>query len=288
MLRVRRKLLRAWPLPAPSHADKDGRGRVLVVGGAPEMPGAAILAATAALRAGAGKLQIATCASIAPHVAVAMPEALVAGYPQTASGAISASCAQALSDRANRCDALVFGPGMVDEAACGELFAALVDRLHVPALLDATVLACIGERADLLRGLDGRAVVTPHAGEMARMLSVSREKVEGDPARHARDAARRFGATVALKGAETYIATPEGEMYRNDAGHLGLATSGSGDTLAGIIGGLLARGASPPQAAVWGVFLHARAGERLARSLGVGFLARELLVEIPRVMRRVQ
>jgi ADP-dependent NAD(P)H-hydrate dehydratase len=130
-------------------------------------------------------------------------------------------------------------------------------------------------------------VLTPHAGEMAAMLGRPRDEVEADQARFAREAAARFGAVVALKGAQTFVAAPGGESYRNARGDVGLATSGSGDTLAGIVGGLLARGAEPVQAAVWGVYLHARAGRRLAERIGIGFLAREIPAEIPPLMREL-
>jgi ADP-dependent NAD(P)H-hydrate dehydratase len=131
-------------------------------------------------------------------------------------------------------------------------------------------------------------VVTPHAGEMASCLKAEKTEVAGDPAATARRAAELFRCVVALKGAETVIALPDGECYRNRAGNVGLATSGSGDTLGGIVAGLAARGAAPVQAAVWGVHLHARAGDRLARRIGpLGFLARELLDEIPGLMAKL-
>jgi NAD(P)H-hydrate repair Nnr-like enzyme with NAD(P)H-hydrate dehydratase domain len=112
--------------------------------------------------------------------------------------------------------------------------------------------------------------------------------VERDPARVARLAADRFGAVVALKGAETWIAEPAGKLYRYTGGSIGLATSGSGDTLAGIVTGLAARGASPVRATLWATYLHGAAGRQLARRVGpLGFLARELLAELPPLLRRL-
>src|SRR5205814_1158949 len=135
------------------------------------------------------------------------------------------------------------------------------------------------------RAPGGRAVLTPHAGEMAGMLGVAKPSVEASRAGTARAAAERFGAVVALKGAETFVAGPGGELFCNRAGNVGLATSGSGDALAGILAGLAARGAEPLQAAVWAVHLHARAGDRLAARMGgLGYLARELLDEVPPLM----
>jgi hydroxyethylthiazole kinase-like uncharacterized protein yjeF len=280
-------LLRTWPLPVPGGGGKDARGSIFVVAGAPQMPGAAVLCATAALRAGAGKLQIGTCASVAAHVATAVPESLTVALEETPSGAIATSNVTTIVERANRVDALVIGPGLVDQAATAALIAAVACELDVPAVIDAAALACFRDAADAIARLDGRAVLTPHAGEMASMLACERDAVESDPASYAVDAARRFNAVVALKGETTYIAGPNGALYRNERGNVGLATSGSGDVLAGVIGGLLARGAPPLAAAAWGVYLHARAGDVLARRIGVGFLARELPTEIPPLMAKL-
>jgi hydroxyethylthiazole kinase-like uncharacterized protein yjeF len=128
-------------------------------------------------------------------------------------------------------------------------------------------------------------VLTPHAGEMAALLDLSKPDVEADPVAAARTAAARFAAVVVMKGEVTHIVTPDGRAWRHDGGVVGLGTGGSGDVLAGLIGGLLARGAEPAQAAIWGVHVHGAAGEALTRRQGaVGFLARELPAEIPPIL----
>ncbi len=279
--------LRRWPLPQPDEAgDKEGRGRVLVVGGAPELAGAILLAATAALRAGAGKLQIATPESIALAIAVAVPEALVVALPQARSGGIDLKAADTILGLAAGTQATLIGPGMVDESATHALLERVLPRLEAATLiLDATALTCGCETAHALHDFSGGAVLTPHVGEMAGLLGIDKAAVSDDPLGIARRAARELGAIVALKGAETQIAAPDGTAYVNRTGNVGLATSGSGDTLAGIVAGLAARGASPLQAAVWGVYLHGAAGDRLAERVGqLGFLARELLDEVPALM----
>ncbi|HVF27552.1 MAG TPA: NAD(P)H-hydrate dehydratase [Pyrinomonadaceae bacterium] len=274
-------------MPQPDDDDdKEGRGRVLVIGGASEMPGAVILAATAALRAGAGKLQIATTKSIAQLVAAEVPEARVFALPETKGGAIAVTAAGELSARAAEVQSVVIGPGMIDERAVTRLMKSLVPRLKVPCVvLDAAALACLAEDGKLLHALQGRAIITPHAGEMASILGEDKESITNDQLNTARRAASQLRTVVALKGRETFIAAPSGETYCNRAGNVGLATSGSGDTLSGLIAGLAARGAAPLAAAAWGVHLHARAGDRLARRMGrLGFLARELLAEVPALM----
>jgi hydroxyethylthiazole kinase-like uncharacterized protein yjeF len=285
-------LLRRIPLPQPDdEGDKDARGRVLVVGGGAQTPGAVLLAGVAALRAGAGKLQLATVRSAAAALGVAVPESLVVALAEARSGEISAvTSARTLGEHAAQADALLIGPGMTSTRAARALVRALVRRLGEEAtlVLDAAAVTALRGDEDVLLALKGRAVLTPHAGEMATLLGVDKADVEADEPSYARDAAARFGAVVALKGPESWIAEPDGTLYRYAGGSVGLATSGSGDTLAGIVAGLAARGAPAAHAAVWGVYLHGAAGELLARRMGkLGFLARELLDEIPALMARL-
>ena len=257
-----------------------------MIAGSPEVPGAALLAGVAALRAGAGKLQIATVASIAPHLGLAVPEALVVALPESPEGGISPMTAKLLVPRLQRCDAVLIGPGMLDEEAVRDLAATVLDGADGPTfVLDAGALTRLAEITDALRRQRGRMVITPHTGEMATLLGIPRRAVMANLLGSAREAASRLQAVVALKGATTYIVSPQGEAWFFDEGNVGLATSGSGDTLAGIIVGLLARGATPLEAAMWGVYLHGEAGNRLSHIHGhVGFLARELLDAIPRIM----
>jgi ADP-dependent NAD(P)H-hydrate dehydratase len=290
--------LRAWPLPMPSSdGDKEQRGHVLILGGSREMPGAVILAATAALRAGAGKLTIATGASVAQLVALALPEARVIGLAETAEGGFTDAAVGKLDPLADKVDAILIGPGMQDEAATAVLVRALLPRLeasNTSVVLDACAMGVIlkgggkpGAHADddAAFRFNLPVIVTPHAGEMAHLTGASKEDIAADPDGHAARAARRWNAVVALKGARTLVNTPDGGSWQHEGGNIGLAISGSGDTLAGIVAGLAARGASLAQAACWGVALHARAGELLAERFGVlGYLARELPGEVPALM----
>jgi len=284
-------LLRRLPLPKPDDdASKDERGRVLVVGGSAQVAGAVRLAGEAALRSGAGKLQLATVASSAAALGMAVPESLVVALPQSRRGEIvGARAATLLAQHASTVDAMLVGPGMQSARAAHALLSSLVGRLRADATLivDAAAIQALHTDETLVAALDGRAILTPHAGEMASLLGVEKDAVEAAPAELALGAAQRFGAVVVLKGATSWIAAPDGGLYRYDGGNVGLATSGSGDTLAGIVAGLSARGAPPLIAVVWGVYLHGSAGRALARRMGeLGFLARELLAEIPPLLRR--
>ena len=288
--RITPDLLRTMPLPKHGNdADKDSRGRVLVVAGSRDVPGAALLSAVGALRAGAGKLQVATGRSAALGMAMLLPEALVMGLPETEDGDLGPDAAAALAKAAARTDALLLGPGMMDRASAMALVEAVLGQLEpggAPALvLDAGALCGHAALRDALRPHAGRAVLTPHAGEMATILDIERAEVEADPPGAGRRAAAALQQVVIMKGARTTVVSPGGEAWTYAGGGVGLATSGSGDVLAGILAGLLARGASPTEAACWAVWLHGEAGLRLAQRIGpIGFLARELAAEVPRVM----
>ncbi len=292
------RTLRDWALPEPSFDDdKEGRGHVLIVGGSREMPGAVMLAATAALRAGAGKLTVATAASVAPLVGAAIPEARAIGLPETPHGGFTMEAARKLGELAGKVSALLIGPGMQDDAATAELVHALLPRYAgVRVILDAAAMGAVQAQGEphLLEEAKDMAhfrfaepvLLTPHAGELAKLTGRGKTEICDRPAEAAQAAAHRWNAVVALKGATTVIAAPDGRLWQHQGGNVGLAISGSGDALAGIVAGLAARGATLEQAAAWGVALHASAGEQLSIRYGVlGYLAREISAEVPALLR---
>ena len=279
--------LSTMPLPRlEGVTDKAGRGRVLVVGGGERVPGAVMLTGLAALRSGAGRLQIASTASAVAGLGLCIPEAAVSGLACDATtGELSPQEASRLEQDLDRVDAVIVGPGMMDPGSAGALALRLMERSSIPFVLDAAAMTGLDYDDSRVRALAGRLVLTPHAGEMARLRGVRREQVAEDPLAMARRMAAEAGAVVVMKGAESHVVSPDGRAWLHRAGVVGLATSGSGDVLAGVIGGLLARGAAPVTAAAWGVCVHGAAGARLSERVGpVGFLARELLGEIPRVL----
>lgn len=277
--------LRSWALPAiPVDGDKEERGRLLIIGGSRQIAGAILLAANSALRTGAGKVTLATDESIALSMALAVPEARVIGLPSTSEGGLLAQDGDLLFESARRADAILIGPGMCDPHATQALTCSLVSKSPGKRiLLDALAMDALGSLPQ--RDPSTHLVMTPHAGEMAHLTGLSREQVCEQASSCALDWAQRWDCTLALKGANTCIATPQAELYMHEAGNPGLGVSGSGDCLAGVIAALLARGAEPAQAVCWGVWLHAQAGQRLAERQGpVGFLARELSAELPALM----
>lgn len=275
-------LLREWPLPDGGES-KNSRGTVLVIGGAARSPGAVILAGTAALRVGAGRLTLAVAESVATQVAVALPECGVVPLAEARDGAVSGEGVSAVVDDIGRADALLIGPGLDDIDEAVELLA------HLPAggdsgpavVLDAFALGALSARPDLRDALPTALVLTPNTDEAARLLG----RDIGELAEDVRELASRFRAVVSCHG---HVADAEGRSWLIGTGASGLGTSGSGDVLAGAITGFCARGVEPVRAAVWGSHVHAVAGDRLAVRVGaLGYLAGELLAELPRVIVEV-
>lgn len=253
---VTAELLRDWPLPSLEQAhDKTDRGTIHVVGGSVATAGAVLLAGIAALRVGAGRLTITTVEETAVALSVAVPEAMVIGEKSN-DGSLTRCRLE------HEPEAVVIGPGIT---APGELVASVADSCgNAAAVIDAVALRGLPDQ------LPARTVLTPNTSEL--------EQLGAD----ASEVSRARQAVVATHG---LVAAPDGRVWRDEQGSITLGTSGSGDVLAGIIGGLLARGADPAQAAVWGQYLHGRAAREISARTGqVGMLARELLDELPRLL----
>lgn len=277
--------LRSHPLPEPDGAsDKNSRGRVLVAGGAEFVPGALRLTGEAALRAGAGKLKMATVRSAAMSLGVLVPEAAMIALPAQEDGEIAAEGADILATHLSRCDTLILGPGMSASAQTDDLVARIVSAMEPPLtlVLDAAALTSARHLQSAIARQGGRVIMTPHHGEMAVLTGRDEAAIAADPAAVACEVARQFNAIVLLKANQSIVAGPGGECLLHEGGCVGLATGGSGDVLAGIVGGLAARGADPFTAAAWACWVHGHAGRQLASRIGqIGFLAREILPLIP-------
>ncbi len=276
-------LLREWRLPDRA-GTKDDRGGVLVIGGARRTPGAAMLTGLAALRIGAGRLTLAVAESVAVQVAVAVPEAGVLALPETPDGSPTGEGLDGLAAELERADAVVVGPGLDEPDGAARLVREVLARVGAttPVVLDAFALGVLAPLREELAPSASRLVLTPNLTEAARLLE--RDEVSGE--RAAVEVAGRYGAAVVCAAR---VAVPDGRRWHSSTGTGGLGTSGSGDVLAGAVAGLLAGGCPPEQAACWGVHVHAAAGDRLAARIGqLGYLARELLDEVPQVLVELQ
>jgi ADP-dependent NAD(P)H-hydrate dehydratase len=265
------RVLRDWPLPDPE-GSKEARGTVLVVGGSKFTPGAVLLAGEAALRAGAGRLQLAVAEETAVQLSIAVPEAKVVGLSQS----------DKLLELAEQADVIALGPGLDDIDETTELMRSVLGaaRPETGVVLDAYALGALSKDPSLLQLR--RAVLTPNVVEAEHLLG---RDPGDDLAAAAAELAGKYKAVVSLYG---HIATPDGRAWVEESGDAGLGTSGSGDARAGIVAGLLGRGADPAQAACWGAYVHAVSGQRLTPRHGrTGFLARELVDEVARTIATV-
>jgi len=264
--------------PRPRDAHKGTFGHVLVVGGSRGKTGAALLAAEGAARAGAGLTTLAVPAALQAAFEGRVREVMTAALPEP--GEIGSL----LAGRA----AVVCGPGLGVTDETRAVVAEVVRRTPAPLVLDADGLNIVAGTG-LLRERAGPTVVTPHPGEMARLLGCETAEVQADRLAAARRVARGEGVVVVLKGARTVIAAPDGEAAISPAGNPGMASGGTGDVLAGIVGGLLGQGLAPFDAAILGVLAHGAAGDRVAARQGeVGLLAGDLLAELPPTLAELQ
>ena len=248
-------LLREWPLPEAGNSKYD-RGRILVVGGAAQTPGAVQLAGLAALRVGAGHLTMAVAASAAIALAVAVPEAGVVGLPENERGSVLGNDLGAIADNLHSADVVIVGPGLDDAEQTTTLMRRLLPNLndHAWLVLDAYALSALPELADAIEPVAGRMVLTPNGREAEILLGRELQNPRVDVPK----IAERYAAVVSSQGT---IADQAGAVWQVSAGHDGLATSGSGDVLAGALGGLLGRHAEGAQSAVWATYAHAAAGD---------------------------
>jgi hydroxyethylthiazole kinase-like uncharacterized protein yjeF len=276
--------LRDWPVPTPG-SGKDERGRILVVGGSRSSPGAVRLAGEAALRAGAGKLRIATVEPVTAALGLLLPECGTVPLAETPDGHLDPESASSLVEECAQVDAMLLGPGLTGKDEVVRLVGALLAEIRTPTVIDALASAHLTEQPDGALGLDGACVLTVNTLELAKTAGCDEGEVEGEPVAVARSVAERCGVVVVHGGAEKHVVTPDGRAWVVTGGGPGLGVSGSGDVQSGLVAGLLARGAEPAQAAVWGAFLHAQAGERLSGRIGqLGFLASELAAEVPAML----
>lgn len=269
----------ALVIPRAADGHKGTYGHLLVVAGGPGKAGAAVLAARAAVRAGAGLVTVATPAPLVPLVDAGSLESMTAALPADAEGAFGPGAAAGVLSLASGKQAVVLGPGL---GAAGAEIRQAVRGLEVPLVLDADGLNAFAGRLEELAERRAPTLLTPHPGELARLLGITTSEVTRDRLAAARRAAAQARAWVVAKGAGTLVVSPEGDYHVNSTGNPGLASGGSGDVLAGVLGALLAQGYEPREAAVLGVFWHGLAADRLAARIGgLAIPAGDLAAELP-------
>ena len=265
---------------------KFSSGRVSLVGGSRGLTGAVLLASRGAIRAGAGYATAAVPESLEPSVGAAQAEVMTVACPEgDASGSLGLDALDPVLAHCQGAAAVVFGSGMGRDPGTEALVREAVPRIEAPLVVDADALTLLGDDPSPLASREYPTVITPHSGEMARLLGTTPDEVEARRLESAREEAGRSGAVVVLKGDDS-IVCGEGEVAINDLPAPGLATAGTGDVLAGVCGALLARGLDPFEAASAAVLLHARAGRIAARAVGSveGVIASDVVEALPRAM----
>ena len=277
----------ALPL-RPADAHKGSYGHLLVVAGSVGRTGAAVLACRGALRAGTGLVTCATPASQQPVVAAQVPEPMTEPLPETAAQTISAKAVERIAELLTRMNAMALGPGVGLDPDTQAAVQTLVRGAERPMVVDADALTALSGRLGLCREAPAPRLLTPHPGEAARLLGCSILEVQADRIGSARRLAADSGAVVALKGARTVVADPDGWVTINTTGNPGMATGGTGDVLTGIAGGLLAQGVEPVAALRVAVYLHGLAGDLAAATHGeAGLIAGDVVDALPAAIRRV-
>jgi NAD(P)H-hydrate epimerase len=275
----------ALPVYGPA-THKGTRGRVLIVAGSTGLTGAAALAAWGAQRIGAGLVTVACPKSLNPILEVKLTEPMTAPVPEAAGGFFSSKSVGPILSLMAKAGAMVLGPGIGRHPQTARMVRELLLRATVPMVVDADALFLCGGMREVFRSARAPILVTPHPGEAAQMLKTSISEVESHRAAVAEQIAREYNVTVVLKGPWTLVAHPQKGLRVNRTGTRALGTAGTGDVLSGALGGLLAQGMSPWEAAAAGVYLHGLAGRAAEERLGPdGLMAGDLLIELPRVLR---
>ena len=268
--------------PRARDGHKGDYGHVLLAAGSVGKTGAAALAARAAMRAGAGLVTVATASSAQPAVAALLLEAMSEPLPETQAGSLSLKARERLNELLERRDALAVGPGLGLDEDTQALARALVFETRRPCVVDADALTALVGHVERLSGAPAARCLTPHPGEMARLLGVTVADVQRDRIRTVRQCATAWGAHVVLKGASSVIGTPEGTVLLNPTGNPGMASGGTGDVLTGVVGAFLARGLGATDALVCAVYLHGLAGDIAAARQGEeSLIAGDLIEALP-------
>ena len=280
-----------WLPPRPPNSHKGSYGRVLVVAGSTGMTGAAALASEAALRAGAGLVTLAIPKHLNPILETLLPEVMTLPLSETEAGSLEASATSPILEFAERTKSvLAIGPGLSQHTETVSLVHQLVRENYEQALdlkmvIDADGLNALAQRRETLSYLHKTAVLTPHPGEMGRLMNCSVSALERDRIRTAQQFANNHGLTLVLKGAPTISAGANGEVWINSTGNPGMGTGGMGDVLTGIIAGLIAQGCTSEMAAALGVYVHGYAGDIAAERLGMhGLIASDVLKAVPQAI----
>jgi hydroxyethylthiazole kinase-like uncharacterized protein yjeF len=270
-------------------AHKYSVGKLFVLAGSRNFTGAPVMCAQAALVSGAGAVVLGAPRSIHHTLATKLTEVIIEPLEETVEGTIGEAALHAIRRRIEWADAVVIGPGLSRSAETDRLVLSLIVEEEKPLILDADGLNAAATDPAVFRKRRGETVLTPHAGELGRLVGKSASDIEQTRVQQAREAAGQFGSIVVLKGASTATADVAGDVYVNSTGNPGMASIGVGDVLTGLIAGFRAQGMTSLEAAFGGVFVHGLAGDLAASQLGErSVLALDVLAFVPSALRKVE
>lgn len=277
-------------LPArAATAHKGDAGRVFVLAGSVGLSGAAALCTMGALRIGAGLVTLGIPKSLHDPMVKKLTEAMLKVLPETKEGSLSLQGLPEIVSTMEKMDAVAIGPGLSQHPQTKALVCQLLPKVTKPLVLDADGLNALAVDLSVLNKLLLPIILTPHPGEMGRLIRQSSEDVQRDRERTAKEFAKKYKVIVVLKGHQTVVASFDGSVYVNETGNPGMASGGSGDVLTGVIAGLLAQKLALVDAARLGVHLHGLAGDLAARERGeIGLIASDLVDKIPFAIRQYQ
>ncbi|MEK7286190.1 MAG: NAD(P)H-hydrate dehydratase [Nitrospirota bacterium] len=270
-----------FPKSRPIDANKNAFGHLLMIAGSRGKTGAAAMASLAALRVGTGLVTTAL-----PHasdlIASIVMEVMTIPLSETQEGTLSLKSEGDILEASSGKSAIAIGPGLSQHPESVHLILNLIANIEAPMVIDADAINALASDLSILSHKKGPVILTPHPGEMGRLLGVSSKKIQEDRFGCATAFAKKWGVIVVLKGAHTVIAAPSGACFISNTGNAGMATAGSGDVLTGMIGGFLAQRVDPLHAAIWGVVLHGLAGDIAARKVGeISLIASDIIKKIP-------
>jgi hydroxyethylthiazole kinase-like uncharacterized protein yjeF len=269
----------------PPDGNKGTFGNVLIIAGARGFSGAAAMAAHATLKTGAGLVRLAAPRGIMDALESKLLEVVKIPLAQTSEETISAAAIPTVLPLLKTSQAVVIGPGITTNPDTVEFLRAILPQTTAPLIIDADAINIIAQNTSILKKIKAPFIMTPHPGELARLIKLTPKTINKDRIDLAADYARKFNCVLVLKGAPTVIATPSGETYINPTGNTGLASAGSGDVLVGMVSGLLAQQVIPVDAAVAGVFLHGIAADLAIQETNeYSLMAGDLLEYIPRAL----
>jgi NAD(P)H-hydrate epimerase len=282
------KQIRSYLQPRSADTHKGRTGHLLVVAGSTGKTGAAAMTAVSAMRAGAGLVTLGIPASLNPILEAQVLEVMTTPLPECQNGILGDNAIDAILKQAVGKTCLAIGPGIGQAAKTRSLVEKVISRIEIPMVVDADGLNNLAGQCQLFKKLKAVAVLTPHPGEMARLIEATPAEVQQDRLKCARDFATHFGVHVVLKGVATVIAHPDGNAFINPTGNPGMASGGMGDVLTGVLAGFITQGFSPQAAAQTAVYLHGAAADTLANRMGpIGYLAGEVMNAIPAEIKKL-